>query len=116
MDAQSFFFTSLPQLIIAAPRRFAGLRGVLAVSVQGQGKFTVRLGDLDSPVVAGFDKKASAKLWFLGDTFDQFLSGELPAQTTTRQLIKGGDADVIDGFGRFLSETAAVLRLKKPGR
>ncbi len=116
MDARRFFFEAFPQLVVAAPQRFAALRGVVAVSVQGQGKFTVRLGDLDAPVVEGFDKKATAKLWFLGQTFSQFLDGTLPPTTTTRQLIKGGDGDVLQGFGQFLSETAAVLRLKKPGR
>lgn len=116
MDARNFFFTMLPQLIVAAPQRFAGLRGVVAVSVQGQGKFTVRLGDLEAPVVDGFDKKAAVKLWFLGDAFARFVAGTLPPQTTTRELILAGDGDVLDSFGRFLGETAAVLRLKKPGR
>lgn len=89
MDARRFFFEAFPQLIVTAPQRFAGLSGVIAISVQGQGKFTVRLGNLEAPVVEGFDKKATAKLWFLGQAFSQFLDGTLPPTTTTRQLIKG---------------------------
>jgi hypothetical protein len=86
------------------------------VSVQGAGKFTVRLGDLTSPVSEGFDRAATAKLWFLGDAFERFLGGTLPPDAPTRELIKSGDGDVLAGFGQFLSESAAILRLQKPSR
>ena len=116
MDARRFFLEALPQLIVAAPQRFASLSGTVAVSVKDQGKFTVHLGDLAAPVVEGFARDASAKLWFLDGSFSEFLDGTLPAQVTTRRLIMSGDGDAVARFGQFLSETAAVLRLKKPGR
>lgn len=113
MTARSFFLSDLPRMLVAEPRRFADLRGVVAVSVQGGGKFTIRLGDLENPVAEGFDQKASVKLWFLGDTFERFLQGPLPSSMTTRELILQGDGDVLESFGRFLSETAAVMWLEK---
>lgn len=103
-------------LVAAIPARWAALHGSLAVSVQAGGatrKATLRLGDLDRPVEDGFDRRATAKLWFLGDAFDRFLDGTLPAKPSTREVIVGGDPAVLEAFGRFLQEGAAVLRLKR---
>src|SRR3954469_11014059 len=71
--AKDFFERDFVRRILEAPERYRPLQGVLGVSVSGQGKWTIRLGDLDTPVAEGFPKNADVKVWFLGDSFTRFL-------------------------------------------
>ncbi len=103
-QTSDFFRRSLPAAIVAEPERFALLHGRLAFSCAGE-KFTVALGDLDAPVVAGFDRGAEVKLWFFGDAFERFLCGE---EVKGKQAVRvEGDAGVLDRLGLFLRPAKA---------
>jgi hypothetical protein len=106
--AERFFSQDLPRKIVAELPRFALLAGSLAFSCAGQ-KFTVRLGDLDSPVLPGFDRRADVKLWFFGAAFDRWLAGEAAGR---RELRVEGDPAVLERFGRFLAPATSSLSVR----
>ena len=111
-DTERFFLKDLPAAIVREIPRFRSLSGSLAFSCGGK-KFTVILGDLDAPVVAGFLRNADVKLWFFGDAFDRFLEGTLH-DVTKRDMRVEGDLDVFARFGKFLQpvETANALSVR----
>jgi hypothetical protein len=115
MDPRQLFWDLLPRSIAAAPERFAPLRGVIAVSIQQEGadtvRYTVRLGDLYTPIAQGFDRKANLKLWFLGDAFARFLDGTL-GPPTNRTLLVQGDPSLLEVFGELLSPPSSSLSVR----
>ncbi len=114
MLPRDFFWRVIPTVILQAPQRFAVLRGVLACSAQVVGaetqRFTVRFGDLNTPVVEGFDRRADVKLWFLDDAFAAFAASlELPRD---RRLIVQGDPAVIEALGALLAAPQSALSVR----
>ena len=91
-------------MVVQELTRFRAQQGTLAFSCAGK-KFTVCLGDLNAPVVAGFLRNADVKLWFFDDGFEQFLAGRRPDR------VRGeGDVDVLERFGRLrLPGTSSLL-------
>ena len=108
-SAARFFEHELVRVVLQAPARFAALAGILAIKVKDQGAWTVRFGDLDQPVVAGFDRCAGSKLWLMRDGFARFLAGSLDGRDKKRVLARG-DLELIARFGRLLTinNTSAV--------
>jgi hypothetical protein len=108
-DVRGFFFGQLPTLIAGELPRFATLSGRVAFSV-GPEKFTVRLGDLERPVVEGFDRGAEVKVWFFGDAFARFLSGA--SLVGPRALRVEGDGEVLRRFGELLLPSRNALSIR----
>jgi hypothetical protein len=109
VDANAFFLRQLPTLIVGDLNRFASLTGRVALSV-GAAKFTVRLGDLEAPVVEGFDRAAEVKVWFFGDAFARFLAGAVLAGP--RDVRVEGDREVLGRFGQLLSPARNALSIR----
>src|SRR5205823_15094206 len=103
---ERFFLKDFPTLVVQEIQRFRSLRGTIAFSCAGR-KFTVCLGDLNAPVVAGFLRTADVKLWFFDDAFDRFLAGEKPARVRVE-----GDVDVLERFGRLLLPGSSSLMVR----
>lgn len=105
---ESFFWVDLPAAIVRDLERFRHLHGTLAFSCAGR-KFTVTLGDLHAPVIAGFLRTADVKLWFFADAFERFLAAEAIAPRSVRLE---GSAEVLERFGRFLQPSASPLSIR----
>jgi hypothetical protein len=97
---ERFFWHDVPAMIAREPQAFQALSGSIAFSCGGK-KVTLMLGDVEQPVVAGFDRTASLRLWFFKDAFERFLDGA-PLQDR-RDHLHQGDASVLSRLGRFLS-------------
>lgn len=109
MSASAFFQQQLPTHIAGDLTRFSTLSGRIAFSCGGT-KFTVQLGDLECPVVAGFDRTADVKVWFFGDAFERVLRAE--RLTGKRDRLVQGDLDVLAAFGRYLQPAANALSVR----
>ena len=109
--AERFFLQELPAAIIRDLQRFRLLSGTLAFSCAGE-KYTVRLGDLDAPVILGFERAADVKVWFFGDAFERFIRGE--KVSGKKHVMVQGDLDVLERFGRLLvtAQNAVSIRLR----
>jgi hypothetical protein len=110
---ESFFLHELPAAIVRELPRFKGLYGTLAFSCGGK-KYTVCLGNLEQPIVPGFLKTATVKLWFFGDAFDRFLQGELVSGK--KNVMVQGDLAVLERFGRLLMPAASTLSVRYGAR
>jgi hypothetical protein len=110
MDStQRFFWQEVPAMIARQPQAFAMLFGSIAFSCAGH-KATLRLGNVTQPIVAGFDRRASLRVWFFGDAFSRFLAGQ--HMDGKHDHMHQGDTTVLSRFGLFLSAGHSALSVR----
>lgn len=109
--ARSFFGRRLPSHIAQHVEKFASLQGSIAFYVRGQGKWTLRLGNLEAPVEDGLAPDADLTLWFSGDAFEAFARGTLDvADAVTREQVAfEGDPGLLERFGFLLAPPTSAL-------
>lgn len=109
--ARRFFMAVLPQHVSSNVEKFAALAGSIAFYVRGQGKWTVRLGDLESPVVEGMAEDADLSLWFAADAFAGFVDGKLDAaQAIAKDQVRfDGDVNLLEKFGFLLAASSNAV-------
>lgn len=109
MTAERFFLTLLPTMVHAQFVRFAGATGRLSFRC-GDESYTVQLGNVDEPVVRGFDPGADVCVWFFGDALERFVRGE-PLVGKKDRVLKG-DAAVLQAFGALLQPAHSSLSVR----
>jgi putative sterol carrier protein len=108
--ARKFFMAQLPRHVCQNLEKFAAMAGTIGFCIRSEGKWTVHLGDLESPVTEGMADKADLNMWFSLDAFRDFLDDNLDvAQALESQELEfEGDVSVLERFGSLLVTPSAA--------
>jgi hypothetical protein len=109
MTPDRFFLVALPRLIADNLERFAPLQGTIAFAVKGAGKWTLRLGDVERPVVAGMQDGADLRLYFTPGAFQAFTSGDPAPLRETGQFTHRGDVRLLERLGYLFTTPKSPL-------
>ncbi len=109
--ARHFFGRLLPRHIVDNVEKFAALQGCLAFYVRDQGKWSVRLGNLETPIEDGMAPDAELSLWFSAAAFEGFIKGTLNiAKALAQQDVAfEGDPTLLERFGFLLTASTSAL-------
>ena len=104
MEARRFFEVALPQMLSHRLETFLVARGVMAFSVQGAGTWTVRWGDVETPVLAGFASDADVKIWLSESAWRAWMAGDLDPYRSvdSGEVVVDGNETLLETFGYFL--------------
>lgn len=102
-----FFNELLPYIIALRHDIFDRAQGVLCITVQGAGSWTIRFGDhqAKNAIKEHLDFAADLVVTFSSDGFVQLLSGEA-LDDKVSQIVWLGDTGLLELFGRLLVEPA----------
>jgi hypothetical protein len=111
MDARRFFTSAIPTAIARDFEQFMALSGTIACQVRGVGSWTLHLGNVEEPIVEGFDNHADLKVWFTQKSFDDFLGGKLNAKVIMkeREIAYAGDVALLERLGYLLAPGGSPL-------
>ena len=106
-DPRVFFSELLPDIIALRHDIFDRARGVLSITVQGSGSWTLRFGDHRSKnaLKEHLDFAADLVVTFSSESFRRLLGGE-PLDDKLSQIVWLGDKGLLELFGRLLVEPA----------
>jgi hypothetical protein len=109
--AERFFSVRLPRHIADNVEKFAAQQGTVAFHVRGKGRWTVRMGNLEEPVVPGLADDAELTLWFSPDAFEGFVKGSLDVAGSLErnEIAFDGDAALLERFGLLLTPATTAL-------
>jgi hypothetical protein len=105
MDATKFFEDAVPFFICRGLTAFLASRGVIHFSVEGQGAWTLHLGNLDAPISRGLVGRADLAVWYSTRAFEAFLEGTLVPREVVRagEFVASGDVGLLVELGRVLA-------------
>ena len=109
--ARRFFARMLPKHIIQHVEKFAVLQGTVSFSVKEQGKWTLRLGNLETPIEEGMAEDADLSLWFSAKAFEEFIKGTLNIMEaiTQKNLAFDGDPAMLERFAALMTPSTSAL-------
>lgn len=106
-DPRVFFSELLPDIIALRQDIFDRAKGVLCLTVQGAGSWTLRFGDhtAKNAIKEHLDFAADLVVTFSAEGFARLVSGE-PLDDKLSQIVWLGDTGLLELFGRLLVEPA----------
>ncbi|MEW5849354.1 MAG: SCP2 sterol-binding domain-containing protein [Myxococcota bacterium] len=109
--AKRFFTSQLPRHIVQNIEKFGAQQGSISFYVRNQGKWTLRMGDLETPIQEGMDDAADLKLWFAASAFEGFIKGTLDvASAIDKEEIQfDGDVSALERFGFLLTASTSAI-------
>jgi hypothetical protein len=110
MTAHRFFESAIPFFILRSMFAFLVTRGRIHFEVEGEGSWTLHLGNVGEPVSRGLVGLADLEVWFSSAAFDAFVSGTLDPKPAMRR----GEFKV-KGDVRLLEQLSAILAPPKRG-
>jgi hypothetical protein len=110
MTAHRFFESAIPFFILRSMFAFLVTRGRIHFQVEGEGTWTLHLGNVSDPVSRGLSGLPDLEVWFSSTAFQSFVSGTLDP----KPAIKRGDFRV-KGDVRLLEQLGAILAPPKRG-
>jgi SCP-2 sterol transfer family protein len=105
MTAHRFFETAIPFFIFRSMFAFIVTRGRIHFEVEGEGSWTLELGNVGEPVLRGLVGMPDLEVWFSSTAFESFVSGTLnpkPALQRGEFRVKG-DVRLLENLGAILT-------------
>ena len=111
MNAQRFFETAFPQMVIKHFDTFLQSQGTISFAVEGQGDWTVEFGNSESPIADGFQGDADLRLWWSGEGFSSFLDGKLDVIEAVQagDVSAAGNVELLETLGYMLRPQTTLL-------
>ena len=110
-----YFDDLIPALARHKRDAFSALSGRIAIIVKSCGRWTIQLGDLDTPVVAGVTPDAELALSFTQKAFTGFLKGDLDIENALEhgQIAFDGKLQLLTNFGLLMQDAQDFVSIRE---
>lgn len=114
MDARSFFEVTMPYFIMRSLFVFLYTKGCIHFSIEGEGSWTLELGNIQQPVAPGLLGKPDLEVHFTTGAFKAFVTGTLDPRPAIRsgEFRAEGDLQLLEHLGALLAAPKSPFRAR----
>lgn len=114
MNASRFFESAIPYFICQSLEAFMASKGIIHFSIDGQGSWTVALGNIEEPITRGLVGKPDLVVWYSDAAFAAFLDGTMDARAVIKSgdFSARGDVQLLEKLGRLLLPNRAPIGIR----
>lgn len=111
MTPERFFTVAVVHAISERLKEFGAMRGVITFEVAGDKTYTVRLGNVEQPVIEGWEGPSNLWLTFEKDAFAAFTQGtlDLAGALDSRSLRVRGNPSFLSQFAQLMQARTSPL-------
>ena len=110
-----YFDELIPALARHKKDAFGALQGRIAIIIRSCGDWTIQLGNLESPVVAGATPEAELALSFTKESFTDLLQGHLDIDQALEEghIAFDGKLQLLENFGLLMQGAQDLVSIRE---
>lgn len=114
MDASRFFESAIPYFICQSLEAFMASKGIIHFSIEGQGSWTVSLGNIEEPIARGLVGSPDLAVWYSEAAFAAFLDGTMDARAVIRSgdFSARGNVQLLEKLGRLMLPANGMMKVR----